>query len=104
MLLAFDIGGTKCAVVLGKNVAGELQVVAKRSVPTNKPVYEMIEALYGMADELLSDHNVSVKDIDGVGISCGGPLSSKRGIILSPPNLIGWDNVPIVDMTLKRFG
>ncbi|MGC3947798.1 MAG: ROK family protein [Chryseolinea sp.] len=104
MLLGFDIGGTKCAVVLGEKVAGEIHVVAKKSVPTNKPVYEMIEVLFAKADELMIDANVSIDDIDGVGISCGGPLSSKRGIILSPPNLIGWDNVPIVDMALKRFG
>jgi glucokinase len=30
------------------------------------------------------------------GIACGGPLSSVDGMILSPPNLPGWDFVPIV--------
>jgi glucokinase len=30
------------------------------------------------------------------GIACGGPLSSADGMILSPPNLPGWDFVPIV--------
>lgn len=30
------------------------------------------------------------------GIACGGPLSSGDGMILSPPNLPGWDFVPIV--------
>ena len=30
------------------------------------------------------------------GIACGGPLNSIEGMILSPPNLPGWDFVPIV--------
>ena len=33
-----------------------------------------------------------------VGISCGGPLDSKKGLILSPPNLPGWDNVPVTKL------
>lgn len=34
-------------------------------------------------------------EIAGIGISCGGPLDSRRGVILSPPNLPGWDEVPV---------
>jgi glucokinase len=32
-----------------------------------------------------------------MGISCGGPLDSHKGVILSPPNLPGWDEIAIVD-------
>ena len=47
---------------------------------------------------------MQLSQIAGIGISCGGPLDSRNGIILSPPNLPGWDNVPIVEMTEKRLG
>jgi len=105
MLLGFDIGGTKCAVILGKVAPdGEIDIVGKLAMPTNKPVYEMIELLFTTAEKLLSQHSVQKKQLDGIGISCGGPLSSKKGLILSPPNLIGWDEVPIVKMTEERFG
>lgn len=104
MLLGFDIGGTKCAVILGKVAAdGDIAIVDKQAMPTNKPVYEMIELLFTSAEELLSQHNVQKQQLDGIGISCGGPLSSKKGLILSPPNLIGWDEVPIVKMAEERF-
>jgi glucokinase len=104
MLLGFDIGGTKCAVILGKVAAdGDIAIVDKQAMPTNKPVYEMIELLFTTAEELLSQHNVQKQQLDGIGISCGGPLSSKKGLILSPPNLIGWDEVPIVKMAEERF-
>ena len=39
-----------------------------------------------------------------IGISCGGPLDEGRGMILSPPNLPGWDEVPITAMLTDRFG
>lgn len=37
----------------------------------------------------------SFAPFDAIGISCGGPLDEERGMILSPPNLPGWDAVPI---------
>jgi glucokinase len=104
MLLGFDIGGTKCAVIIGKTKTnGEIEIVEKKAVPTSKPVYEMIDLLFSIADSLLQSHNLTHDSIEGIGISCGGPLSSKRGLILSPPNLPGWDNIPIVGLTENRF-
>lgn len=103
MLLGFDIGGTKCAVVLGKQGNDSIDIIAKESFPTNLPVYEIIEKLFYTAEVLLEKHHVKIEKLLGIGISCGGPLSSKKGIILSPPNLPGWDNIPIVEMAEKRF-
>lgn len=104
MLLGFDIGGTKCAVVLGKALGDKLEIVDKIAMPTVQPPYDMIEKLFATADELLAAHKLTNADLQGIGISCGGPLSSKKGLILSPPNLPGWDNIPMVKMTTERFG
>lgn len=105
MLLGFDIGGTKCAVVIGTNTGpGKLDIVGKTLLETNLPVYDMIAALFDAAEALLDRHHISVEEVGGIGISCGGPLSSKRGVILSPPNLLGWDNIPIVKMMHQKFG
>jgi len=101
MLLGFDIGGTKCAVILGLNEDAQMKIIEKESMPTSKPVYEMIEALFTLAEAMVTARGAT---IDGIGISCGGPLSSKKGLILSPPNLPGWDRIPIVEMAEKRFG
>jgi len=104
MLLGFDIGGTKCAVIIGE-VSSEvgIAILAKQSMLTDLPVYEMIDLLFSTAEQMLQEQQISIDQLDGIGISCGGPLSSKRGLILSPPNLPGWDNVPIVDLAEKRF-
>ena len=105
MLLGFDIGGTKCAVILGK--AGDendtIHIVEKEVTPTNRTAYQMIDLLFTMAESILLKHAVTDKELQGIGISCGGPLNSTTGIVLSPPNLPGWDNIPIVELTKKRF-
>lgn len=104
-LLGFDIGGTKCAVILGQQQpSGEIIIVDKVVVETNKPVMEMIQLLYATAENVMQKNRVPVNELEGIGISCGGPLNSKKGIIQSPPNLPGWDNIPIVEITEKRFG
>jgi len=41
--------------------------------------------------------------IKRIGENCGRPLDSKKGVILSPPNLSNWDNIPIKDILEKEF-
>jgi glucokinase len=104
MLLGFDIGGTKFAVVMGKHVDGEkIEMIDKEVLLTDLPVDQMIELLFKTAEKLLLKHHMTADEVDGIGISCGGPLSSKKGLILSPPNLPGWINIPIVELAQKRF-
>ena len=101
MLLGFDIGGTKCAVITGGFENGQIEIYEKRKIATDLSVNpeEMIARLVSLADEMVRD-----KKVDSIGISCGGPLDSSRGIILGPPNLIGWECVPITDIIGKHFG
>src|SRR6202007_1455078 len=40
----------------------------------------------------------------GIGVSCGNPQDSKRGIIQATPNLPTWIDVPIVDILSAEFG
>lgn len=42
--------------------------------------------------------------IEGIGISCGGPLDSNRGIIMRPPSLTFWDNIEIVKYFEEKYG
>ncbi len=57
--------------------------------------------LCAAARELLTRH--AVARLDGIGVSCGGPLNSETGVILSPPHLPGWDRVPIVEWLTREF-
>ena len=42
MLLGFDIGGTKCAVLMGETRGERIAIIQKEVMPTDRPVYEMI--------------------------------------------------------------
>ena len=91
-IIGIDIGGTKCAVVLG-NEKGEI-LKKERFDTTDRDA---------TLDKIMSTV-LSMGECDAVGISCGGPLDSKKGVIMSPPNLPGWDNVEIVKMINSRLG
>lgn len=90
--LGIDIGGTKCAVVRG---CGTVIEDKRRFATTN--FEETLQNILSAARELF------VEEVTAIGVSCGGPLDSRRGIIQSPPNLPGWDEVPITDILTDAF-
>lgn len=94
-LIGIDIGGTKCAVSYGCKEGDRLVVVDKDRFATTE-VNETIEHICQSVAKMLEKHQLNKDNTKGIGISCGGPLSSTKGIVMSPPNLIGWDNIPIV--------
>ena len=99
-LLGFDIGGTKCSAVTAEWDGDQVKLLRKSTCDTEQglPPSATIDRLFECADEILE------RRPDRIGISCGGPLDSKRGIIMSPPNLPEWDNIAISDLASERFG
>ena len=99
-ILGFDIGGTKCAAVTADWDGSSISILKKKSLPTDTgiPPCEMIARLIDAADSILD------REPDAIGISSGGPLDERRGVIMSPPNLPGWDNVPISDILKAHYG
>ena len=89
-----DIGGTKCALVTGTE---DCQVLSRCAVATADFAswQSLLEALLAQAPQ---------EAPAAIGVSCGGPLDSRNGRILSPPNLPGWDDVPIVEWLKSRVG
>lgn len=105
-VIGIDIGGTKCAVVLGEcDADGGIAILDKQSFPTGKrPWREVMEEFFAKTESVLASRSLTAVQVDAIGISCGGPLDSKKGLIMSPPNLPGWDDVPVVELFEKRFG
>ncbi len=93
-LIGLDIGGTKCALSLPDGADGVREIAR---FPTAGPdatlarFFAEIENLGPLSDPLF-------------GVSCGGPLDAARGLILSPPNLPGWDRIAICERLTARFG
>lgn len=101
-LIGIDIGGTKCAVILSDIQANILERIA---FPTevNQGPYYIIEKIIDTIVHILSKNSIDLSEVNSFGISCGGPLDSKKGLILSPPNLPGWDKIPIVKILKECF-
>ena len=95
-LVGVDIGGTKCAIIRADE-NGKI-TFHKKFDTTN--VNETLTKLFSTISEAID----GMKEKPVFGVSCGSPLDNKRGIILSPPNLPGWDEIYITDMLEKEFG
>ncbi len=91
--LGLDIGGTKCAVVLGDEQGNVLNKIRFDTTDFNSTLNSLLNACETLFEE----------SVVSIGVSCGGPLNSKKGIIMSPPNLPGWDDVHIVEILQNKF-
>ncbi|MDC7230679.1 MAG: ROK family protein [Sphaerochaetaceae bacterium] len=101
--LGLDIGGTKCSAVLASIKKGTncITIVSRFEIPTAD--YSYLDTI-----NLLLNHCIMMQEMNNVkaislGISCGGPLDVDKGLILSPPNLVGWEKVPIVQLCKDRL-
>ena len=102
--VGIDIGGTKCAVSLAR-IDGGIHILDKHRFPSNarEGMDRMLSLIMDGVEEVLVRNGLDKGDIEAIGISCGGPLDSKAGRVMSPPNLPGWDDVPLTRILEKRF-
>ncbi|QNK54429.1 ROK family protein [Paenibacillus sp. PAMC21692] len=103
LLAGLDIGGTKCAASIGAASDGTIELLDKKQFPTPSTPEETIIRLGDTLIELLALQGSDAVPA-GIGISCGGPLDSRTGLVLSPPNLPGWDTIDVVSPVRERFG
>lgn len=98
--IGFDIGGTKCAVSLGKWENEIMEIVERHEIPTENDPTIVFDRFSSLIDNWKKEYNVR-----RAGISCGGPLDSECGVIISPPNLAtGWHGFRVVEYVKERFG
>lgn len=98
-ILGLDIGGTKCASVLAAVNNDNIEFLDRYEIKTTSDWRYILGFLCDRANEKAKEMGII---LSSVGISCGGPLSADRKYILSPPNLYGWDEVPVVEFVKDR--
>jgi len=103
--IGLDIGGTKSAITLAELRHG-IQLLDKIhfDTATEKGFSYAYEKLCRGMEEILARNQLDFSRVRAIGISCGGPLDSRRGVILNPPNLPGWENVPLTHMIEEKYG
>ena len=106
--IGLDIGGTKCAISTGECEGGAIKILSREEFATaglswQQVLDEFARRIEVVASQLSVPRSPFPVPLSSIGISCGGPLDSRRGVIMSPPNLPGWDNVPVVKFFEDRF-
>lgn len=91
-VLAIDIGGTKLAAGI-VTATGQLLDSARIPTQAEQGPDRIVERVLHLSRMLLGR---SRAHIERVGVGCGGPLDTQRGLIQNPPNLPGWIDYPLV--------
>ena len=94
MYLAIDVGGTKTAVSVGDE-AGRLHDTKRMPTEASQPPGQWRRRLNDLVQMTLDEASVSMKDIKAVGLAVPGPMHVGTGMVLAPPNMPAWQNVPV---------
>ena len=94
--IGIDIGGTQLRAAL---LDEEMNIISSFKTDNNR-------SLTGAEnmDRLIPFIQSADKPLKGIGIGSPGPLDLKKGIVVNPPNLIGWDNFEIVKYMEEKTG
>jgi glucokinase len=101
-MIGVDLGGTKIlAAVL--NAAGGILARQKAHTLSGEGVAEVIGRIVHCIEGVIRDAGISKDRVIAIGVGSPGPLNPDTGVIESPVNLPGWDNIPLKTILEKRL-
>jgi glucokinase len=101
-VLALDIGGTKLAAGVVDRSGGVHSFLVAPSLADQGPE-PVLARLFTLGRQAVEESPLGWPDIKGVGIGCGGPLDAGAGVLIAPPHLPGWRNVPITALVRDEY-
>ncbi|MDN4613343.1 ROK family protein [Leifsonia sp. F6_8S_P_1B] len=102
-VLSLDIGGTKLAVGVVTEDGRTHGLVVEPTRREEGPGV-IVPRLFDMGHRAIAASGIPAHDIEAVGISCGGPLDARAGVLTGPLHLPGWIDLPIVALAEREFG
>ncbi|NRP89369.1 Glucokinase [Ensifer adhaerens] len=98
--LAFDLGGTELRAALVDEAGSLLAFSAMPTAAADGPA-----AVTRQMEQLAAEVLAQTPDLSPIGIGVGapGPLDPEAGIVIGPPTLIGWHEVPLATILSDRF-
>ncbi|MDZ4801079.1 MAG: ROK family protein [Bryobacteraceae bacterium] len=101
-VIGVDIGGTKVAAAVVSQGANGLEVIGEAVVVPTRAA-EGFDVSFGQVCQAI-DACLGAQDLASIGICAPGPLNPKTGVVINPPNLPGWVNVPLAELVAGRYG
>jgi len=100
-VIGVDIGGTqlRTAVLLGGQLRSRVSMITGANPTPERILPRILRAIEQAIDEAHIPRNT----LAGIGVAMPGPLNYRTGIIYSPPNLPGWEQVPLRDIFLQHY-
>ncbi|WP_195909034.1 ROK family transcriptional regulator [Microlunatus sp. Gsoil 973] len=86
------------------NLVGETLAHARYTTPAHPDPDEVTASSAARIEELITEAEISRDKIVGLGIAAPGPIDVDRGVIVDPPNLEGWQDVPLRDALRDAVG
>ncbi|HZR94150.1 MAG TPA: ROK family protein [Gaiellaceae bacterium] len=99
-VLGLDIGGTKLAAGV-VDADGHVHGFAVAPSEPERGSDDGLTRLFELGRRALEASGLAV---DSIGIGCGGPLDSEKGVLVAPLHLTGWRDVPVVELAERAFG
>lgn len=98
-IIGVDLGGTN---VRAARLNHDLQIEQREQENTrsSEGFESTIERIKGLIRRVMPEDKTQVA---GIGISAPGPLNPITGVVVAPPNLAGWHNVPLGDILHNEF-
>ncbi|HEY5638726.1 MAG TPA: ROK family protein [Dehalococcoidia bacterium] len=100
---AIDLGGTNVrAIVAGLDgkISGDDRRPSRAQDGLDATIGEMLASL-GRA---CSEAGVETSGLSGLGVASPGWVDTERGVVPAAPQLVGWRDVPLVEMLQERLG
>ncbi|NGO08020.1 ROK family transcriptional regulator [Streptomyces sp. HC44] len=92
------------AVIVLVNLAGEVIGSRRLRLATPSDPADVVDRVARAAVRLVARSEVDATRLLGLGIAAPGPIDGPTGTVVSPPNLPGWDRVPLVEMFVAATG
>ncbi len=105
-VVGIDLGGTNIVGILITQ-RGDILTKKRKKTFAQEGKDRVIAQVVGCINDLLEEGEtlgVSSKEILGIGVGSPGPLNRKKGIVYYPPNLPGWENVPLRRILKDKVG
>lgn len=99
VVIGVDLGGTR---LRAGRLDKQLNIIERAEMLTKAD--EGLDATIGRIKDIIKEVLPEGKSsLLGIGISVPGPCNPETGVVVAPPNLPGWSDVPLADILKKEF-
>lgn len=97
----FDPVRLTCVVV---DLLGRPLVMRQRPTPARADPGPITAAMAELVDDVLTTAGVRRDEVLGLGLAAPGPIDLSRGQLVTPPQLVNWNRVPLQEMLAEATG